>query len=228
MRSKVLAHASQGVYTLVLIKRVPSENRETPTFQTSPHTPTPTHTPTTLHTLSTMAPVDVGVRIQALACLELGYTPAQIEAYLGVSKSAIYRFRRIAIDRGYNPQESKKILLEYLVDAPRSGRPTKVTEAIEASIVSTLSQNSTTRSFTSEKLGLQFHLSASTIKRTRKRKGYRKVKPTIKPGLTDAMKEARFQFALRYQHWTLEDWKAVIWSDETSVILRHRRGGQRV
>ena len=32
-----------------------------------------------------MAPVDVGVRIQALACLELGYTPAQIEAYLGVS-----------------------------------------------------------------------------------------------------------------------------------------------
>jgi len=64
--------------------------------------------------------------------------------------------------------------------------------------VSTLSQNSTTRSFTSEKLGLQFHLSASTIKRTLKRKGYRKVKPTIKPGLTDAMKEARFQFALRY------------------------------
>jgi hypothetical protein len=174
-----------------------------------------------------MAPVDVGVRIQALACLELGYTPAQIEAYLGVSKSAVYRFRRTAIDRGYNPQESKKILLEYLVDAPRSGRPTKVTEAIEASIVSTLSQNST-RSFTSKKLGLQFHLSASTIKRTLKRKGYRKVKPTIKPGLTDTMKEARFQFALQYQHWTLEDWKAVIWLDETSVILGHRRGGQRV
>jgi hypothetical protein len=79
-----------------------------------------------------MAPVDVGVQVQALAYLELGYTPAQIEVYLGVSKSAIYRFRRTAIERGYNPQESKKILIEYLVDAPRSGRPTKVTEAIEA------------------------------------------------------------------------------------------------
>jgi hypothetical protein len=42
------------------------------------------------------------------------------------------------------------------------------------------------------------------------------------------MKEARYQFALRYQHWTLEDWKAIIWSDETSVILGHRRGGHRV
>ncbi len=38
------------------------------------------------------------------------------------------------------------------------------------------------------------------------------------------MKEARYQFALRYRHWTLEDWKNVIWSDETSVVLNSRRG----
>jgi hypothetical protein len=50
----------------------------------------------------------------------------------------------------------------------------------------------------------------------------------MKPGLTTAMKEARLQFALRFEHWTLEDWKNVIWSDETSVILGHRRGGIRV
>jgi len=83
-------------------------------------------------------PIDVGVRIQALGYLELGYTPAQISEYLGISESAIYRFKRTAIDRGYNPQKSKRFLLEYLVDALRSGRPTKVTEAIEASIVSIL------------------------------------------------------------------------------------------
>jgi hypothetical protein len=42
------------------------------------------------------------------------------------------------------------------------------------------------------------------------------------------MKEARLQFALRYQYWTLEDWKNVIWSDETSVLLGHRRGSYKV
>ncbi len=42
------------------------------------------------------------------------------------------------------------------------------------------------------------------------------------------MKEARLQFALRHQHWTLEDWKNVIWTDEASVLLGHRRGALRV
>lgn len=42
------------------------------------------------------------------------------------------------------------------------------------------------------------------------------------------MKEGRLQFALRYKDCTLEDWKAVIWSDERSVILGHRRGAIRV
>ena len=53
---------------------------------------------------------------------------------------------------------------------------------------------------------------------------YRKRKPTWKLGLTQDMQAARLQFALDHQHWTLEDWKNVIWSDETSIILGHRRG----
>ena len=36
------------------------------------------------------------------------------------------------------------------------------------------------------------------------------------------MKEARLAFALEYEHWTLEDWKNVIWSNETSIILGQR------
>ena len=42
------------------------------------------------------------------------------------------------------------------------------------------------------------------------------------------MKEARYQFALRYQDWTIEDWKNVIWTDETGVILYHRRGSYKL
>jgi transposase len=38
------------------------------------------------------------------------------------------------------------------------------------------------------------------------------------------MREARLNFCLAHQHWDLEDWKNVIWTDETSVVLGTRRG----
>lgn len=56
----------------------------------------------------------------------------------------------------------------------------------------------------------------------------RKTKPTRKPGLTKKMMADRLRFAKDHEHWTLEDWKNVIWTDETSVVLLHRRGGYRV
>ena len=45
-----------------------------------------------------------------------------------------------------------------------------------------------------------------------------------KPNLTPAMKEARLAFAVKYKDWTIEDWKRVIWTDETSVVLGQQRG----
>ena len=53
-------------------------------------------------------------------------------------------------------------------------------------------------------------------------------KTTKRPGLTAAMMKARYEFALKYEHWTIEDWKRVIWTDETSVCLGVRRGKIRV
>ena len=42
------------------------------------------------------------------------------------------------------------------------------------------------------------------------------------------MRAARLIFCLAHADWTLEDWKRVIWSDETSVILGQRRGSIRI
>jgi len=42
------------------------------------------------------------------------------------------------------------------------------------------------------------------------------------------MRNERLRWCLDHQDWTLDDWKNVIWSDETSVVLGHRRGGYRV
>ena len=53
-----------------------------------------------------------------------------------------------------------------------------------------------------------------------KAQGFNNVKPTRKLGLTILMRQQRLAFALRYQYWTIEQWKAVIWTDETSIVLR--------
>ena len=68
-------------------------------------------------------------------------------------------------------------------------------------------------------LGYEHGVSASTIRRILKKNGFHCVKPTRKSGLNDKMKQARLEFALKYQNWTIEDWKNVIWTDETSVVM---------
>ncbi|CAG5157183.1 uncharacterized protein ALTATR162_LOCUS4975 [Alternaria atra] len=71
-------------------------------------------------------------------------------------------------------------------------------------------------------------ISTSTVWRVLREAGYKKTKLTRKPGLTQEMRSARLKWAIDYRDWTLEDWKNVIWTDETSVVINYRRGGYRV
>ena len=40
-----------------------------------------------------------------------------------------------------------------------------------------------------------------------------------KPFMKKAHKNARYKWAKTYQHWTVEDWKKVVWSDETKINI---------
>ena len=79
-----------------------------------------------------------------------------------------------------------------------------------------------------EVLGFEAGISIISILRILKDNGFTSKKPTCKPGLTDAAKQQRLQFCLEHCDWTLEDWKRVIWSDETLVIMGHRRGAVKI
>ncbi|KAL9606861.1 MAG: hypothetical protein Q9167_008147, partial [Letrouitia subvulpina] len=70
---------------------------------------------------------DLGTRIQALSLAEYGLPHQTVTAITGVSRWGISRLRKQAIERGYNPDISKRLLLEYVEDKPRSGRPHVVT-----------------------------------------------------------------------------------------------------
>jgi hypothetical protein len=177
---------------------------------------------------------DPGARIQCIHMLTAGIPHYHITALTHVSKSQIYKIYDKAIERGYNPKVSKIVLLKYVVDAPKPGRP-KTSPVVVDHILRILTKNSTTRSYSAARLAYEVSsipgiatISASTVYRVLKTEGYSVCKQTVKPGLTMDMKKARLAWCLLHEHWTLEDWKNVIFTDETSVQMGGVRGKRRV
>jgi transposase len=178
--------------------------------------------------------VDHGVRysiaqkIQALTLISSGFTTKHASKVTGIPEQTIRRVKQTALQRGFEPERDPRILEAYVVDAPRSGRPKTISEAIEQKLLANVRADRNGREKSSEYLAYELNISRRSVCRILAAHGLKVVKPTRKPLLTPTMKEARHRFALNHAHWTLEDWKRVIWTDETSVILGHRRGAVRL
>jgi transposase len=127
---------------------------------------------------------DLGTRIQALTLLEAATGVPRITQLTGISKSAIYRLRSTAILRGYDPTQSTKLLLAYVEDVPRSGRPKKATEEVVNLVITTLSQNSSTRQWFCQRvankvsISIPSGISARTVYRILHQRGYKPTKHT--------------------------------------------------
>ena len=61
------------------------------------------------------------------------------------------------------------------------------------------------------------HVDASTIRKILKQEGLKAIAKVKKPYLKPQHKRHRLEFANEYKYWTVEDWKRVIWSDETKI-----------
>jgi len=157
----------------------------------------------------------------------MGIRSAEIQEITGIQHRTLQALFRKAKERGYDPDTSKKILDIHVKDAPRSGRPTKQTPEVVENVISKMDRRGREKTCTeiAREVG---GISDTTVWRILRKAGYNKTKPTRKPGLTEEMKKARLQFALDHKDWTFEDWKKVIWSDETSIVIGHRRGGYRI
>lgn len=190
---------------------------------------------------------DDGQRLQALALAEYGvpYSVAAEQAGMTGGAAGAQAVRRLiskAMSRGYDPSISKVLKLEYVVDAKRSGRPIIATEDKKKEVVAigmpsifcscqvsdvayqVVSKDRNGREKPAACIGYETNLSQSTILRMLREMHYHPVKQTMKPGLTDTIKAARLKFALEHKDWTIDQWKDVIWTDETSVCLGQRRG----
>lgn len=66
---------------------------------------------------------DNGTKIQAITLLSVGFNPKVVSSMLNISVPQLYRLREKAKSRGWSGQPNSPLLVEYVVDAPRSGRP---------------------------------------------------------------------------------------------------------
>ncbi|RFU23613.1 hypothetical protein B7463_g12725, partial [Scytalidium lignicola] len=158
---------------------------------------------------------DLGTRIQALTLFEKKVPIPEITQLTSVSKSRIYAYCKTAIQRGYDPNVNPRILLKYVEDTLKPGRPVKATDEVKGQVIKVLKKNSTTRQFSTvpisqaiAKFGM--NISVRTVWNILHSLGYSPCKLTTKPGLTAKAKAIRLKWCLEYKDWTLEDWKNVI------------------
>ena len=131
-------------------------------------------------------------------------------------------FKQITIATGVSRGTISQIRSQYCPNLPKSfgGRPAKLNSTNVRHALHLI---------TSEKeehaVGVTRHLrtitnqplSAQTVRRSLKSAGMKAVVKKKRPLLKKRHKDARYHFALTHQHWTVEDWKRVVWSDETKI-----------
>ena len=71
-------------------------------------------------------------------------------------------------------------------------------------------------------------VSVRTVQRTLIDMGFRSRRPSRVPLLTKRHKALRLAWARQHRHWTLNDWKNVVWSDESRFQLYRADGRVRV
>lgn len=149
-------------------------------------------------------------RAQVVVLKEQGIANKEIAAATGLSVRAIQY-----INKNVKHTHSFK-------DRPRSGRPPKLTDRNKRTIARMVKKKETSTATAISKALKSSHqitVSPDTVKRSLKSFGYACRIKKKKPRLTEKHKKARLAFAKKYESWTSDDWKNVIWSDESKFNL---------
>lgn len=112
-----------------------------------------------------------------------------------------------------------------LYDKPRSGRPRQTDSDSDERIVSPAVRDPFT---TSNELTAEADVSRWTIQRRLKEAGLKSRKRPSTVELSDRHKKLRLNWAMRRCHWSVSQWRRVVWSDEASIRLRGKDGRLRL
>lgn len=152
-----------------------------------------------------MKPISEETHNNIISLLDSGLSSRKIGAQLGVNPVTVGRVRART-----RPDMQKS----------RGGRPAKLTATDKRRLVRTITSG---KADTAVQLAQELkdttevEVSAKTMCRSLKEAGLKAASKKKKPRLLPKHIRQRLDFALRHQHWTVEDWKRVVWSDETKI-----------
>jgi len=153
----------------------------------------------------TMKPLSSEKCKHIISLLDAGYSMHQISSSTGVSLGTIS-----GLCSKHCPQ---------LQTVP-AGRPSKLSSAnIRHAlhlITSQKAENAVQITKTLQNI-INQPLSAQTVRRHMKVAGMKAVVKRKKPLLSKRHRRERLDFAIKHKDWTMEDWKKVVWSDETKI-----------
>lgn len=108
-----------------------------------------------------------------------------------------------------------------LTRKPRPGPASKLTAAQRQQLIRYATTNSHTRRLPLVEVARRTGIVASPqlLRKTFAQEGYHRRVARQKPFLSAINKEKRFQFAVNYLNWTVQDWARVLWTDESSFNI---------
>jgi len=152
-----------------------------------------------------------------IAGQKLGHTNAEISRAVGCHRSTVSRF---LASQASGAVPKKRTGRPKILDTPKR-------KALKASITKnkdTRRQNLSQICEKFQKAHKDLVFSEKTIRRALAQEGIRSCQPRRKPLISATNKEKRLAWALERKSWTVEKWKKVIWSDE-STFSQYRKSG---
>jgi transposase len=152
-----------------------------------------------------MKPITQETRNNIISQLNSGKSTRQVAIRLNVSHITVSRVR------AETKPDTKK---------GQGGRPARLTTVDKRKLVRMVTSG---QADNASQLKRELHdsvgmdVSSKTVCRALKQAGLKAVTKKKKPRLLARHIHQRLDFALRYQNWTVEDWKRVVWSDETKI-----------
>lgn len=152
-----------------------------------------------------MKPISASARAHILFLSESGLSARKISSQTGLGKSTVAR----VIKEVHPNRENIKL-----------GPPSKLSPTDKRRIISSITSGKVENAVQATQLinsTLSTPVSSQTICNVLKSASLKAVVKKKKPLLSVKHRKYRLDFALKHQHWTVEDWTRVIWSDETKI-----------
>lgn len=97
----------------------------------------------------------VELRVQVLTLSAIGFSTEKISKSLNLSPRTVQSIVKKGRDRGYRPEVSLRVQLEFVEDRKRSGRPVEITEATQNTVITSVTADRAGREKSSEILAYE-------------------------------------------------------------------------